>query len=87
MTYAQMLFDDELIAILEQRGYIVRHKSEATRLLSWNREAPLPDDLDFKAEAVEKIREQITPNILHFETRSALDKSTPEIRSAFLRII
>lgn len=87
MTYAQMLLDHELIAVLERRGYIVRHKSEATSSLSWNRAAPLPENFDFEAEAVEKIREQITPKILHFETRAALDKGAPEIRSAFLRII
>ncbi len=87
MNVLEMLTDGELIAVLQRRGYIVRHKSEARHPLSWNRTAPLPDGLNFEAEAVAKIRDQISPDILHFETREAIDDLIPKTHSAFLRFI
>lgn len=91
MTSAfEMLTDHELIAMLQRRGYVVRHKSESQHPLSWNRRSPIPAGIDFKAEAVEKIREQIVPSLLHFEERSIpgmAPGSTETVHSAFLRII
>lgn len=63
--------DIELIGILQRRGYVVRHSSEVRHPLSWNRREPLPNGCDFKAEAVEKIRALITPELLRFSTREA----------------
>ncbi|WBT40183.1 hypothetical protein [Hyphomicrobium sp. DMF-1] len=85
--------DTELIRVLEARGYVVRHKDEARIPLSWNRAAPFPEGLDFKAEAVERLREQITPGMIYFRTEPAVppkfdgDLGRPEIRRAILRIL
>jgi DNA-binding transcriptional regulator YhcF (GntR family) len=86
----EMLADMELIEILRRRGYVVRHTSEARHPLSWNRRSPIPDGIDFRAEAVEKIREQIIAPLLHFEDRSVngIEPGTSEtVHSAFLRIL
>ena len=89
-TPFEMLTDSELILILQRRGYIVRHKSEARRPLSWNRTEPIPLGVIFEDEAVAELRKKITPDLIHFETRQAVDDgplSQPAIRSAFLRIL
>lgn len=78
--------DVELAAELTKRGYIVRHKTEAQRQLSWNRTAPFPDGVDFKTEAVEKLREQIAPDLIDFEVMSA-QEFRPEIHRAVLRVL
>lgn len=80
------LDDAELIHELEKRGYIVRHKSEAFRALSWNRTAPFPDGVDFKAEAVEEIRKQIVQEMIRYDARTGTDFG-PEIHSATLRVM
>jgi len=79
-----------LIRELERRGYVVRHKSEARRQLSWNRTKPIPDGVDFKAEALAKLREQITPDLISFEVRQGCGDDTfmtPTIHTAILRIL
>lgn len=85
----EMLMDHELIAMLQRRGYIVRHESEARHPLSWNRSCPMPEGLDFKKEAVEKLREQITPELIQFRVEPAVEHpfTRPEIHSAFLRVL
>lgn len=77
--------DAEMIAQLQKRGYVIRHKSEAREPLSWNRTMPFPDGVDFKAEAVEKLREQVTADILDFETRHL--HSGHSIATATLRVL
>lgn len=85
------LFDDEELAReLERRGYTVRPNSRARQQLSWNRKSPIPDHIDFKAEAVDKIREQITPELLRFVDREVpgmKPETTETVHSAVLRII
>lgn len=91
------LFDDYADIILqralEARGYVVRHKSEARKSLDWNRIAPFPPGLDFKSEAVEKIKEVITKDIIDFQVTPAIepafdgDLGRPEIHRATLRIL
>jgi hypothetical protein len=81
--------DRDLIAELRQRGYIVRHKTE-TKPLMWSRTLPFPDGVDFKAEALEKLREQITPEMIHIETRLPpvmAGVGASEIQSAILRVL
>lgn len=90
MTSAfEMLTDIQLIGMLQRRGYVVRHKSEARHSLSWNRTSPIPEGIDFQAEAVEKIREQILAPLLHFEQRSVhgmAPGTTETVHSAILYI-
>jgi hypothetical protein len=81
--------DRVLISELEERGYIVRRREE-TKSLMWSRTVPIPDDVDFKAEALEKLREQITGDMIRMETRPAAMSAgvgAPEIRRAVLRIL
>ena len=93
MTPFEMLTDRELIAVLRPRGYIVRHKSEGRKSLDWNRTAPFPDGLDFKAEAFEKIRGALTPDLISFHVETAIapafsgDIGRPEIHRATLRVL
>lgn len=61
--------DVELIREIERRGYVVRHRSEAQRPLSWNRTAPIPAGIDFKVEAIDKLRGMITPELVRFSVR------------------
>ena len=75
----------EMIVELQKRGYVVRHKSEAREPLSWNRVMPAPDGVDFKSEAVEKIKEQINADLLDFETRHL--HSGHEVATATLRVL
>lgn len=74
-----------LIEELKRRGYIVRHAREARSPLSWHRTSPFPKEVDFRSEAVEKLREQLTPEHIVFSTRDAIDG--PEIHSATLHIL
>lgn len=83
--------DEDLVRIactraLERLGYVVRHKSEASRALSWNRTAPIPDNVDFKAEALAKLREQITPEMIRFEVDPG-EGTQLAIHRAVLRIL
>lgn len=68
MTFALSDFSDrELTLEMERRGYVVR---TATRTpLCWTRSHPFPDGLDFKAEALEKLRSSITLEHIDFEDR------------------
>ena len=92
-TPFEVLTDSELIAVLQRRGYVVKHESEARRPLSWSRTAPMPNGVDFKLEAVEKLREQITPDLISFMVTPAVapefegDLGSPEIHRAVLRIL
>jgi hypothetical protein len=63
------LADHHLISALQRRGYSVRHEGEARNPLSWNRTEPFPAGLDFRVEALEKIRNMIKPEMLSFSTR------------------
>lgn len=81
-----MLTDGEMIREMERRGYVVRHKTEVRIPLTWNRTAPFPDGVDFKAEAVEKIGAQLTPDMLEFTTRDGGWPSV-DIHTAKLRIL
>lgn len=58
---------EELAAELNSRGYIVRLKGVTT--LSFHRTFPFPEGCDFKNEALQMIREQLTLEHLHFEER------------------
>lgn len=85
--------DSELIAALQERGYHIRHASEARHPLSWNRAAPFPADVDFRTEALEKIRACITPELIEFRVEPAEppafagDIGRPEIHRAVLRVL
>lgn len=85
--------DVQLIRALEQRGYVVRHRSEARRPLTWNRTAPIPAEIDFKAEAVEKLRGMITPELIRFHVETEIPGympgtiGRPEIHTATLLVI
>lgn len=88
MTPFEMLNDTELIAVLQRRGYVVRHGSELRGLL-WNRTEPIPNGIDFEVEALGQIRNQLTPSHLTFSRREgalADPLFNPTIRSAVLRI-
>lgn len=85
-TVFDALLDIDLIQALERRGYVVRHKREAHHPLSWNRTAPFPEGVDFKTEALAKLREQITPEMIRFETDPGTEFS-PEIHRAILRVL
>ena len=80
----------DVITILEMHGYVVRHKSEANRVLSFGRTHPFPRGADFKQAALERIRQQITLNDLKFKTRKTPDMAPglPDtITTATLRIL
>lgn len=87
------LTDGELAVALVARGYVVRRASEARQVISWNRTAPFPEGLDFQTEALEKVREQITPELLWFSKTPAEppafdgDLGRPEIHRAVLRVL
>jgi hypothetical protein len=75
----------DVITILEMRGYVVRHKS----VLSFGRTHPFPRGVDFKQEALERIRQRITLNDLKFKTRMTPDMAPdlPDtITTATLRV-
>ncbi len=84
--------DTDLIMALQQRGYIVRHKSEVRHPLLWHRVAPFPLGLDFKAEAMNKLRELVTPEMVDWVVTPAVasefegDLGRPETHSAILRV-
>jgi hypothetical protein len=77
----------EMIRALQKRGYVVRHKDEAPTVLSWNRVEPMPDGLNFEAEALAKIKAQITADMLEFTDRPDNSGLTQGIRTAKLRIL
>jgi hypothetical protein len=79
--------DKLLIDALTARGYVVRHKSEARRSLSWNRTEPMPGDVIFEDEAVKKIREQIDTSLIEFRIDPGDGEFSPTIRRATLRVI
>jgi hypothetical protein len=76
--------DQEIIDYLSERGYIVRYKHDAQAKVLWNRLEPIPADVDFKAEALEKLKEQITVDHVHFGSRPTTDGKT--VRVATLRL-
>ncbi|WP_439357739.1 hypothetical protein [Bradyrhizobium sp. DASA03007] len=64
----------DVIKILEYHGYEVRHKSEGKRKLEFGRTHPLPrGEEEFKKEALERIRQQITLDDLKFSTEKIGD--------------
>jgi len=69
-----------------------RHDDER-KAISWNRTAPFPEGVDFQAEALEKVREQITPELLWFDKTPEIppafdgDLGRPEIHRAVLRVL
>jgi hypothetical protein len=64
----------DVIKILEMHGYVVRHSSEANRLMSFSRMHPLPrGERAFHLEALDQIKRQITLESLKFETRKIPD--------------
>jgi hypothetical protein len=64
----------DVITILGFMGYEVRHKTEGKRKLEFGRTHPLPRGEDeFKKEALERIRQQITLDDLRFETEKLRD--------------
>lgn len=80
----------QMIRVLEARGYVVRDGRESQRPLTWNRLEPFPRGLDFKAEAVEKIREMITEELLTFTTRQVHSTTPGEmqtVHTAALRVL
>lgn len=68
----------------------MRHTAEASRQLSFHRRAPTPPGVDFKAEAVERLRQQVTAEMVRFET-SVRPGMTPgeneTIHSAYLLLL
>ena len=79
----ERLTDLDLTTELAARGYIVKHKSEASRTRSWHHMEPVP--ADFEARAIEELRKQIVPELVDFETRAMVDGR--KCRSAYLRIL
>ena len=85
--------DRDLIRALQNRGYVVRHASEVRKPLSWNRTGPLPEHVDFKAEAIAMLRNQITPEVVDFVVEPGAapefegDLGRPEIHRAILRVL
>ncbi|WP_315740155.1 MULTISPECIES: hypothetical protein [unclassified Bradyrhizobium] len=84
---------DDLISELESRGFKVLAKSASRPALSWHRTEPFPKGLDFKAEATEKIRGQLTAADLEFRTRPHMTCSISDgelvettVHSAYLRV-
>lgn len=77
--------DAEMVAHLQKLGYVVRHQTEVPVALSWHRAEPIPDGVDFKAEAVERIAGQLLQHHIQFTERQAA--GGPRIRSAYLRIL
>jgi len=64
----------DVITILNYLGYEVRHKTEGRRKLEFGRTHPLPrGEEEFKQEALERIRQQITLDDLTFTTEQLRD--------------
>jgi hypothetical protein len=64
----------DVITILGFMGYEVRHKTEGKRKLEFGRTHPLPrGEEEFKKEALDRIRQQITLDDLRFETEKLRD--------------
>jgi len=80
------MIEAEMVKALQERGYIVRHKNEASVVLSWNRTQPMPADVDFNKEALQKIRDQITLDHIEFTTRPDPGGLVQGITSAKLRV-
>ena len=85
MSILKTYSDLDMIRELTRRGYTVRHMDEARKPLSWHRTLPFPEGVDFRSEALEKLREQLTADHIQFTTRQAIDG--PEIQSATLRVL
>ncbi|WP_316207362.1 hypothetical protein [Bradyrhizobium sp. SZCCHNR3118] len=80
----------DVIRILEMHGYVVRHKSESRQPLSFHRTVPYPKGVDFRQEALDSIRNQLSLDHIQFEERSppGIPESLPKtISSAYLRIL
>ena len=78
--------DDELKQEVSRRGYLMVSAATTTPL-SWNRTAPIPEGVDFEAEALEKLRGQIAKEMIEFKDYPFSGEFRPEIRSALLRIV
>lgn len=80
---------NQLIEHLEARGYFIRHSSEARTVLQFHRITPFPKGLDFKQEALERIKKQLSLEHIPFEERSTGMITLPDesIHSAFLRVL
>lgn len=92
MVSGEETMEHYLIALLRERGYIVRHHTEANRSLTWNRAAP-PPHFDFKQEALKRLREGIQLEHIDFSIIPG-EAPTPEnpigypdVHRATLRII
>lgn len=82
-TLAEIYTEAEMVALLQRRGYIVRHQEESRCRVSWHHVEPVPDD--FEARALEELRKQITPAHIQFITTPK--EEGVSVRSAYLRIL
>jgi hypothetical protein len=74
---------DFIVRALDLAGYAIVPKV-LTKPLSWNRTSPLPEGVDFKSEALEKLREQITLEMISFEITNGGNERSPDIHRAIL---
>ena len=73
-----------MILELQHRGFVVHHKTDVLSV-SWHRATPFPGGLDFKTEALQKLRELIPPEMVEFSTRR--ESLGVEVHSARLRLL
>ncbi|MEH2517524.1 hypothetical protein V1279_003097 [Bradyrhizobium sp. AZCC 1610] len=80
---------NHLIEHLQAQGYVIRHSSEARTVVQFHRITPFPKGVDFKQEALERIKRQISLEHILFEERNSGMITRPDeiIHSAFLRIL
>ncbi|MCP1757884.1 hypothetical protein ACFLEY_22800 [Bradyrhizobium sp. YCK136] len=84
--------DDTLTKALENRGYRVIPPGLPRENLTWNRVEPFPKGINFKDEALGKIKDQIRMEHLEFTSRAHpwIDRkcqpTTQMISTACLRI-
>lgn len=67
---AHWFSDEALIEVLQHRGYRVFENNRARTALSWHRAEPFPPCLDFKKEALVKIRSLLSEEHLDFSTEA-----------------
>ncbi|WP_316196547.1 hypothetical protein [Bradyrhizobium sp. SZCCHNS3053] len=82
---------DDLIDELKSRGWKVLPQTLGQTAISFNRIEPFPAGVDFKVEATDRIRSQLSAEHLEFRTRPGFNfvngkVVTATIHSALLRV-
>lgn len=85
MMDLNFLTESQAIKFLEDRGYVVRRRSEARRVISWNRTKPFPQCHSFQDEALLMIRRQLSTSDIHFS--KDVGPLDVEINTALLRLL